>query len=230
MSRPLEAAPSALFPSVYRPVQPAKRSSLYAPRRCTSMDSGKSMGLTQAQMAGLIRVPVVTVRAWEAGTLEIKSKRLIRAEAGRPAILRVARLGRARQTSGRVHGPSVSKRETRRSTESRGRMISTGALRSIYAVLPMTVVPLAFADPLIDAGYPCADRLSAGARGLSSGRRPRLGARSATRRDSSRRNASARRRMVVQFRCYVDADLAPGHGRKRQPRGQQRGCRQQCHS
>jgi len=28
-------------------------------------------------------------------------------------------------------------------------MISTGALRSIYAVLPMAVVPLAFADPLI---------------------------------------------------------------------------------
>lgn len=76
----------------------------------------KSMGLTQGQMAGLIRVPVVTVRAWEAGTLEIKSKRLIRAEAERPAILRVARLGRARQTSGRVHGSSVSKRETRRSS------------------------------------------------------------------------------------------------------------------
>jgi DNA-binding XRE family transcriptional regulator len=73
----------------------------------------KSMGLTQAQMAGLIRVPVVTVRAWEAGTLEIKSKRLIRR---RPAILRVASLDRARQASGRVHGPSVSKRETRRSS------------------------------------------------------------------------------------------------------------------
>jgi DNA-binding XRE family transcriptional regulator len=38
----------------------------------------KLMGLTQAQMASLIRVPLLTVRAREAGTLEIKSKRLIR--------------------------------------------------------------------------------------------------------------------------------------------------------
>jgi DNA-binding XRE family transcriptional regulator len=42
----------------------------------------KSMGLTQAQMAGLIRVPLVTVRAWEAGPLEIKSKKLIRRKRG----------------------------------------------------------------------------------------------------------------------------------------------------
>ena len=80
-------------------------------------------------------------------------------------------------------------------------MISTGALRSIYAVLPMAVVPLAFADPLIlmQAILVLVGSVTAlpapVAVPIDSPLVP------ATRRDSSRRNRSARRRMVAEFRC-----------------------------
>jgi hypothetical protein len=84
MSRPLEAAPSGCF------FLGTARHSHSRGLRCSSepmhahafLKLRKSMGLTRAQMAGLIRVPLFTVRACEAGTLEIKSKRLIRRKRG----------------------------------------------------------------------------------------------------------------------------------------------------
>ena len=66
---------------MYRPVPPGDGFSLYSVelmREHVFRKLRKSMGLTQAQMAGLLRVPVVTVRAREAGRLPDRPQRPVR--------------------------------------------------------------------------------------------------------------------------------------------------------
>jgi DNA-binding transcriptional regulator YiaG len=43
----------------------------------------KSSGMTQAEMAELLRVPLLTLTKWEAGSLDLKSKALHGLLAGR---------------------------------------------------------------------------------------------------------------------------------------------------
>jgi DNA-binding transcriptional regulator YiaG len=88
MNRPFEAAPSAFICFCVPPGTASKAVLVVSSETMHAhgfLKLRKSMGLTQAQMAGLIRVPLGTVKAWEAGT-----------PAGRSAILRSVRVKRPR--------------------------------------------------------------------------------------------------------------------------------------